>query len=73
MARWQAEWVSARLEELLGEEIQVRLVHITTSGDQQQEPILAGTAPGLFTKEIQRALLDDRIDLAVHSLKDLPT
>ncbi|MFH1918511.1 MAG: hydroxymethylbilane synthase [Planctomycetota bacterium] len=74
LARWQAEWVSARLEELLGEEVQVELVHVTTSGDQQQEePIGAGTAPGLFTKEIQRALLDDRIDLAVHSLKDLPT
>lgn len=76
LARWQAEWVSARLEALFGEdgeEVEVELVHITTSGDQQQDPILTSTAPGLFTKEIQRALLDDRIDLAVHSLKDLPT
>jgi hydroxymethylbilane synthase len=70
LARWQAEWVSARLEEL---EIEVVLAPITTTGDRQQGPIGASTAPGLFTKEIQRALLDDRIDLAVHSLKDLPT
>jgi len=70
LARWQADWVSARLEEL---EIEVVLVPITTTGDRQQGPIGASTAPGLFTKEIQRALLDDRIDLAVHSLKDLPT
>jgi len=70
LARWQAEWVSARLAEL---EIEVVLVPITTTGDRQQGPIGASTAPGLFTKEIQRALLDDRIDLAVHSLKDLPT
>jgi hydroxymethylbilane synthase len=51
----------------------VELVEITTSGDRQQAPIGANTAPGLFTKEIQRALLDGKIDLAVHSLKDLPT
>ena len=70
LARWQAEWVTARLEEL---RIDVELVPITTTGDRQQGPIGATTAPGLFTKEIQRALLDDRIDLAVHSLKDLPT
>src|SRR3972149_1544733 len=70
LARWQAEWVSARLEE---REVEVVLVHTTTSGAQQQGPIGAGVSPGLFTKEIQRALVEDRIDLAVHSLKDLPT
>ena len=52
---------------------EVELVPITTSGDQQQTASgpIAGT--GIFTKEIQRELLDERIDLAVHSLKDLPT
>jgi hydroxymethylbilane synthase len=49
------------------------LVPISTRGDRRQEPF--GTLPGtgLFTKEIQRALLDQRVDVAVHSLKDLPT
>jgi hydroxymethylbilane synthase len=70
LARWQADWVAARLGEL---GVEVQLVEITTTGDQQQTPIGMGTAPGLFTKEIQRALLDREIDLAVHSLKDLPT
>ena len=54
--------------------LEVVLVPITTSGDRQQQgPIEAIGGRGVFTKEIQRALLDDRIDLAVHSLKDLPT
>ena len=71
MARWQAEWVAARLEE---SGVGVELVPITTSGDRQQlGPISAIGGEGLFTKEIQRALLEDKIDLAVHSLKDLPT
>jgi len=49
-------------------------VPIVTAGDQRQEgPIGAIGQTGVFTKEIQRALLDRRIDLAVHSLKDLPT
>jgi hydroxymethylbilane synthase len=52
----------------------VEMVPITTSGDRQQEgPIEALGGQGVFTKELQRALLDARIDLAVHSLKDLPT
>lgn len=47
---------------------------ISTIGDRQQQgPIGAMGGQGVFTKEIQRVLLDDRIDLAVHSLKDLPT
>jgi hydroxymethylbilane synthase len=70
LARWQADWVAAQLKALA---VDVELVHITTRGDQQQEPIGAASSPGLFTKEIQRALLDGRIDVAVHSLKDLPT
>lgn len=71
LARWQAQWVAARLAE---HAVDVELVPITTRGDAaQHEPITAATEPGVFTKELQRALLDDRIDLAVHSLKDLPT
>ena len=72
LARWQAEWVAARLAEF---KIEVALLPISTRGDRQQvEPIgrIAG-GDGVFTKELQRALLADEIDLAVHSLKDLPT
>lgn len=54
--------------------IGVFLVPITTAGDQdQQGPIGTIGTQGVFTKEIQRALLENRVDLAVHSLKDLPT
>jgi hydroxymethylbilane synthase len=71
LARWQAEWVAARLRQ---RDVEVELVEITTSGDRNQQGRVEqiGTQ-GVFTKEIQRALLDRRIDLAVHSLKDLPT
>jgi len=71
LARWQAEWVAARLAE---QDVAVELVPITTRGDaQQRDPIGNLGSPGVFTKEIQRALLDHEVDLAVHSLKDLPT
>jgi hydroxymethylbilane synthase len=70
LARWQAEWVAAQLREL---GVDVELVPISTVGDRQQGAIETIGGQGVFTKEIQRALLDDRIDLAVHSLKDLPT
>jgi hydroxymethylbilane synthase len=70
LARWQADWVAAQLTE---QGVEVTLVPVTTTGDRQQQPIAAGSATGVFTKEIQRALLDRRVDLAVHSLKDLPT
>ena len=70
LARWQAEWVAAQLGRAGAD---VELVPITTTGDRDQGPIGQIGTPGIFTKEIQRALLDRRIDLAVHSLKDLPT
>jgi hydroxymethylbilane synthase len=70
LARWQAEWVAARLAEW---GVAVEMVPVTTSGDRRQDPIGPGPDRGLFTKEIQRELLAGRIDLAVHSLKDLPT
>lgn len=70
MARWQAEWVAQQLT-ALGQ--QVELVPLTTSGDQRTGSLTQFGGIGVFTKEIQQALLADRIDLAVHSLKDLPT
>ena len=71
LARWQADWVA---RELSGLGTTVEIVEITTRGDaQQQGPISQIGSTGVFTKEIQAALLDGRIDVAVHSLKDLPT
>jgi len=71
LARWQANWTA---EQLRAQGIAVEMVIIATSGDIiQNESIVSIGAPGVFTKEIQRALLENRIDLAVHSLKDLPT
>ena len=70
LARWQAEWVAAQLTEL---GVGVELVPITTQGDVKSGPLGQIGGQGLFTKELQRALLDEQIDLAVHSLKDLPT
>ena len=70
LALWQAEYVSNSLQSL-GHEVQ--LVKITTSGDISTTPLGESGGQGVFTKEIQRALLDNRCDLAVHSLKDLPT
>ena len=63
--------MASRLREL---EIEVTLVPIVTHGDQQQSAVSIAALgnQGVFTKEIQHALLSDQIDLAVHSLKDLP-
>ena len=70
LARWQAEWVAAQLA---SRGVAVELVPIITEGDVKSGPLAEIGGQGLFTKELQRALLVGRIDLAVHSLKDLPT
>ena len=70
LAQRQSQWVAAELQ---ARGVQVELVAVSTSGDQQQTPIGAIGASGVFTKEIERELLAGRVDLAVHSLKDLPT
>lgn len=71
LARWQADWVAARLR-ALGHAVEI--VEITTAGDTHQlGPVADIGAPGVFTKEVQRAVLSSEADLAVHSLKDLPT
>jgi hydroxymethylbilane synthase len=70
LARWQADWVAARLHEM---HVDVEMVLIATGGDVKSGPIGSIGGQGVFTKEIQRALLIGEVDLAVHSLKDLPT
>jgi hydroxymethylbilane synthase len=71
LARWQADWVAAQLER---HGVDVELVPLSTRGDREQAgPIGAMGGQGVFTKELQRALLAGEVDLAVHSLKDLPT
>ncbi|MDO4571078.1 MAG: hydroxymethylbilane synthase [Planctomycetia bacterium] len=75
LAQWQATWCANRLESC---GIPVEVVLISTSGDKIAPDLrtllpAANVTQGIFTKEIQNALLDGRVDLAVHSLKDLPT
>ena len=71
LARWQAEWVASRLQQH-GQPVE--LVEVTTSGDRDQHGSIEAIGTlGVFTKEIQRALLVKDVDIAVHSLKDLPT
>ncbi len=73
LALWQAEWVRARLA-VLRPQVEVRIEIIKTSGDVLREvPLALIAGKGVFTKELEEALLVGRIDLAVHSLKDLPT
>ena len=73
LALWQAREVAARIAAQPGAP-PVELVHIRTSGDQQSEvPLWQTRGQAFFTREIDRALLDEEVDVAVHSLKDLPT
>jgi hydroxymethylbilane synthase len=71
----QTGWVRAELARALGQDLEtIDITPIITSGDVRQEGRLLDVGgKGLFTKELDEALLDGRIDCAVHSLKDLPT
>jgi hydroxymethylbilane synthase len=73
LALWQAEHVKGRLEELHpGLRVEIRILH--TVGDRITDVPLARIGDkGLFTKEIDRAVLSGEVDAAVHSLKDVPT
>jgi hydroxymethylbilane synthase len=71
LALWQAEHVKARLE-ALGHAVSIQV--ITTTGDRVQDRRLEAVGgKGAFLKEIEEALLAGEVDLAVHSLKDVPT
>ena len=69
---WQAEWVRSRLL-ALHPQYEAELVKIKTTGDKITDvPLAQVGGKGLFVKEIETALLEGRIDLAVHSMKDMP-
>ncbi|MDM8008143.1 MAG: hydroxymethylbilane synthase [Phycisphaerae bacterium] len=73
LARAQTNWVIERLREAHAG-LEVRAEIITTTGDRLQDrPLPEIGGKGLFTEELERALLEGSIDLAVHSAKDLPT
>lgn len=73
LALWQAEWVKCQLK-ALAPNLSVMLKRIQTSGDKIQDvPLAKIGGKGLFVKEIEEALLRREIDLAVHSMKDVPS
>ena len=73
LALFQANWVKERLLQT-HPDLQVTLVKIKTTGDRIQDAPLAKIGgKGLFVKEMEEALIQERIDLAVHSIKDVPT
>ena len=72
LALWQAHFVEAELKRH-HPGIEVKLLGITSRGDQLlDKPLYKVGGKGLFVKELERALLDERADIAVHSMKDVP-
>lgn len=73
LALWQTHWVHAELEKLFPEDT-FSILHMKTQGDIILDVALAKIGDkGLFTKELEVAMLEKKIDFAVHSMKDLPT
>ncbi len=72
LAKWQAESIRKRLFAAAG--VEAEIVIIKTAGDKmQQAPLTQIGGKGIFIKELEEALLEESIDLAVHSVKDIPT
>ncbi len=73
LALWQANWIKGSLVSQYPD-LEITLVAIKTTGDKILDvPLAKVGGKGLFVKEIEEALMDQRIDLAVHSMKDVPT
>ncbi|HXY55640.1 MAG TPA: hydroxymethylbilane synthase [Nitrospirota bacterium] len=73
LALWQAEWVKSELEKRY-QGMTVTLTKIKTTGDKILDvPLAKVGGKGLFVKEIEEAMLENEIDIAVHSMKDVPT
>ncbi len=71
LATTQSGQVAARITELTG--VEVELVTVSTEGDRNQAPLTQIGGTGVFVAALREAVLEGRVDLAVHSLKDLPT
>ena len=71
LATTQSGQVAARITELTG--VEVQLVTVSTEGDRNQAPLTQIGGTGVFVAALREAVLEGRVDLAVHSLKDLPT
>ncbi len=72
LARWQAEFIRKQLFQAAGMEAEI--VIIKTTGDKMQQSALSQIGgKGIFIKELEEALIDETVDLAVHSVKDIPT
>lgn len=73
LAMWQANWVKTQLQ-MLYPNLEFELVAMKTKGDKILDvPLSKIGDKGLFTKELEQGLLSDELDMAVHSLKDMPT
>src|SRR5258705_3741875 len=72
LALAQAELICDELVRL-NPDVEIEIKVINTTGDVKTDPLSVIGGKGVFTKELEEALLDGRIDIAVHSLKDLPT
>ncbi|MBU3916484.1 hydroxymethylbilane synthase, partial [bacterium] len=73
LALWQAHWVKDQIECLFPEKT-VELIHLKTKGDRiLDSPLAKIGGKGLFVKELEIALLNHEADIAVHSMKDVPT
>jgi hydroxymethylbilane synthase len=71
LALWQANYVKTQLQQHYSQ-LAIELIHITTSGDKNTElPLNQIGGKALFVKELQRALLENKADIAVHSIKDM--
>jgi hydroxymethylbilane synthase len=72
LAKWQAEFVRQQLFQLA--DVEAEIVIIKTSGDKlSQAPLSQVGGKGIFVKELEDALFEEKVDLAVHSVKDIPT
>jgi hydroxymethylbilane synthase len=73
LALWQADYIANLMREISPDRT-IERVHVSTAGDREQsEPLNMMGSFGLFTREVQKYVQDGSADLAVHSLKDLPT
>ena len=73
MARWQADWIERVLRRAFPKDAFVQVIVKTTGDIIADKPLKRFGGRGVFTRELDRALLEHRIDLAVHSAKDYPT